>query len=80
MAELSYPNSQKEQTQWIEKRMDDLYQGQCERFFYALDYLIGRAEDPKIRDPLKTKRGYFPKNQHRHRNLNSAHADADYTR
>ena len=52
MAELSYPNSQKEQTQWIEKRMDDLYQGQYERFSYALDYLIRRAGDPKIRDPL----------------------------
>ena len=65
MAERSYPNSQKEQTQWIKKRMDDLYQGQYERFFYALDYLIRRAGDPKIRDPLKTKRGYFRTNQHR---------------
>lgn len=65
MAELSYPNSQKEQTQWIEKRMGDLYQGQYNRFFYALDYLIRRAGDPKIKDPLKTKRGYFRTNQHR---------------
>ena len=65
MAERSYPNSQKEQSQWIEKRLDDLYQGRYERFFYALDYLIRRAGDPKIRDPLKTKRGYFRTNQHR---------------
>ena len=53
MAGLSYPNSQQKQTQWIEKRMDDLYQGQYQRFFYALNYLIQRASDPKIRDPLK---------------------------
>ena len=64
MAELSYPNNQKEQTQWSEKRMDDLYQGQSERFFYALDYLIRHADDPKIRDSLKSKRAYFRKNQH----------------
>ena len=45
--------------------MDGLYQGQYERFSYALDYLIRRAGDPKIWDPLKTKRGYIRKNQHR---------------
>ena len=65
MAELSYPTRQKEQSKWLEKRMDDLYQGRYEHFFYALDYLVRRCDDPPIRDPLKTKRGYFRTNQHR---------------
>ena len=65
MAELSYPTSQKEQSQWLDKRLRDLYQGRYNRFFYALDYLIRRSDDPDIRDPLKTKRGYFRENQDR---------------
>ena len=69
MAEWSYPNSLKEQTRWLEKRMDNLYQGRYEQFFYALDYLVKRCEDAERRDKLKTKRHYFRKNQHRIRQL-----------
>ncbi len=65
MAEWSYPNSLKKQTEWLEKRMDNLYQGRYEPFFYALDYLVRRCEDAQRRDKLKTKRHYFRKNQHR---------------
>jgi len=65
MAELSYPTSPKDQTQWLEKRLDDLYQGRYEHFFYALNYLVRRCDDPQIKDPLKTKRGYFRRNQDR---------------
>jgi hypothetical protein len=65
MAELSYPTRPKNQTQWLEKRLDDLYQGRYDHFFYALNYLVRRCDDPSIKDPLKTKRGYFRRNQNR---------------
>ena len=65
MAEWSYPASQNKQTQWLDKRLEDLYQGQYEHFFYALDYLVRRSLDPERKDKLKTKRHYFRKNKDR---------------
>lgn len=59
MAELSYGTAQGRGQRWIDKRMDELYEGQYRSFYYALDYLVRRAPDPDTRDKLKTKRRYF---------------------
>lgn len=64
-AEHAYPEDEDKQREWVEKRMDDLYQGQYSRFFYGLQYLVKAAQDDASRERLRTKRAYFRTNQDR---------------
>ena len=59
MADLSYETAPGKPQRWIDKRMDELYEGRYTSFHNALDYVVRRASDPHTRDKLKTKRRYF---------------------
>jgi len=64
-ADLAHPEEDQRNRAWVEKRMDELYTGRYEHFFNALNYLVRRADDPKVKEQLQTRRTYFRNNQHR---------------
>ena len=65
MSEYAYPNDEQRQVQWVETRLDDLYEAHYDAFFNALNYLVKRSKGESPSEKLKTKRSYFRRNQHR---------------
>lgn len=62
MADLRYPEATGKAPRWVQRRLDELFQGRFDAFFEALNYLVRSARDPDTLRELRTKRQYFRRN------------------
>jgi len=62
-SEWRYPDEPEAQTGWVQKRMDDLFEGRYDAFFEGLNYAIRTAPTEEAKEDMKSKRKYFTRNK-----------------